>query len=182
MSYEIYPKDNPTGYVFLPAGDLSGTGSTNTTPRVSNLTGSGGIVTMDAGVGLHVPATSYIGFGASLPSTGSIRFSLNAVHMVIRRSDGTNMEILKSDGANNVTLGSFTNGIVGFTIASANTVAIVGAGGVTNMRIGGTTLGFFNTAAVVKQAIAGSRGGNVALANLLTGLAAYGLITDNTVV
>jgi len=45
----------------------------------------------------------------------------------------------------------------------------------------GATLGLFATAPVARQTIAGSRGGNVALANLLTALALYGLVVDNTV-
>jgi hypothetical protein len=41
-------------------------------------------------------------------------------------------------------------------------------------------LGVFNIGPVARQAVAGARGGNVALANLLTALANYGLIIDNT--
>lgn len=46
----------------------------------------------------------------------------------------------------------------------------------------GQKLAFFGGAgsAVVKQSITGSRGGNAALADLITKLAAYGLITDGT--
>jgi hypothetical protein len=44
----------------------------------------------------------------------------------------------------------------------------------------GGTLGFLGTGGVTKQTITGSRGGNVALASLLTALAAHGLITDST--
>jgi hypothetical protein len=43
-----------------------------------------------------------------------------------------------------------------------------------------TGLGFFGTAAIAKPAATGSRGGNAALASLLTQLAALGLITDST--
>lgn len=46
-------------------------------------------------------------------------------------------------------------------------------------RIGGN-VGFNNTAPIAKPNITGSRGGNAALANLLTALANYGLITDGT--
>ncbi len=46
----------------------------------------------------------------------------------------------------------------------------------------GTTLGFYNTAAATKQAVTGSRGGNAALASLLTALATVGLITDSSTV
>lgn len=41
-------------------------------------------------------------------------------------------------------------------------------------------VGFYGTAAVAKPTITGSRGGNAALASLLTALASQGLITDST--
>ncbi len=44
----------------------------------------------------------------------------------------------------------------------------------------GGKLGFYGAAEVVKQDVAGSRGGNAALANLLTALATEGVITDST--
>jgi hypothetical protein len=42
------------------------------------------------------------------------------------------------------------------------------------------TIGFYGGAGAVKPAITGSRGGNAALASLLTQLAALGLITNST--
>lgn len=44
----------------------------------------------------------------------------------------------------------------------------------------GSGLGFYGATAATKQTISGSRGGNAALADLLTKLAALGLITDST--
>jgi len=44
----------------------------------------------------------------------------------------------------------------------------------------GTGLGFFHTAPVTQRTVTGSRGGNAALASLLTALATYGLIINNT--
>lgn len=41
-------------------------------------------------------------------------------------------------------------------------------------------IGFFGTTTALKQTVTGSRGGNAALASLLTALAAYGLITDSS--
>jgi hypothetical protein len=41
-------------------------------------------------------------------------------------------------------------------------------------------LAFFGAAAAVKQTVTGSRGGNAALASLLTKLSTYGLITDSS--
>lgn len=46
----------------------------------------------------------------------------------------------------------------------------------------GVKVGFFGAAAAAKPTITGSRGGNAALASLLVGLAALGLITDSTTV
>ena len=44
----------------------------------------------------------------------------------------------------------------------------------------GSKIGFNNATPIVKPAITGSKGGNVALTNLLTQLANYGLVTDST--
>ena len=44
----------------------------------------------------------------------------------------------------------------------------------------GSNVGFFGTAPAVKPTVTGSRGGNAALADLLTDLAGIGLITDST--
>jgi hypothetical protein len=59
----------------------------------------------------------------------------------------------------------------------------VGIGGATNL--GGpvtisSTCGFNGTAPIAKPTVTGSRGGNAALASLLTALANYGLITDSS--
>lgn len=45
-----------------------------------------------------------------------------------------------------------------------------------------TSVGFNGSTAITKPTITGSRGANAALANLLTQLANYGLITDSTTV
>lgn len=52
--------------------------------------------------------------------------------------------------------------------------------GTTALSVGNAQLGFFATSPTSKATITGSRGGNAALANLLTELAAKGLITDST--
>jgi hypothetical protein len=53
-------------------------------------------------------------------------------------------------------------------------------GGVNVLRIGGGTLGFYNATPVNKQTVTGAKGGNAALASLLTALANAGLITDSS--
>lgn len=49
----------------------------------------------------------------------------------------------------------------------------------TGLKVVGN-VGFYNTAPAAKPTISGSRGGNAALASLLTGLAGLGLITDSS--
>jgi hypothetical protein len=44
----------------------------------------------------------------------------------------------------------------------------------------GSTVGFYNTTPATKQTVTGSRGGNAALASLLTALSTIGLITDSS--
>lgn len=48
-----------------------------------------------------------------------------------------------------------------------------------NFEVAGA-VGFFNTTPASKPTISGSRGGNVALASLITGLVSLGLVTDGT--
>lgn len=53
-------------------------------------------------------------------------------------------------------------------------------GGTTPVKVGGGALGFFDAVPTVKPTITGSKGGNAALASLLSSLAGLGLITDST--
>jgi hypothetical protein len=61
-------------------------------------------------------------------------------------------------------------------------LAINRASGV--VTLGSTTIqgrvGFNNTAPFAKPTITGAKGGNIALASLLTALAGYGLVVDST--
>lgn len=65
------------------------------------------------------------------------------------------------------------------TGAGAGNLAIAAK---TAINLNSPFLGFYNTTASSRQNITGSRGGNAALASLLTALAGYGLIIDNTTV
>jgi hypothetical protein len=44
----------------------------------------------------------------------------------------------------------------------------------------GVKMGFFGTNPIIKPTVTGSRGGNAALASLLTQLAALGLVIDSS--
>ena len=67
---------------------------------------------------------------------------------------------------------------------NAQTGITVRASGTTEIKLAlahqGSTLGFYNTTPTTKPTITGSRGGNAALADLLTKLAGLGLLTDST--
>lgn len=69
----------------------------------------------------------------------------------------------------------------GTTLSAVGDCDLRSSGG-GRIRINGTGIGFNGTAAIAKPTIVGSRLANPALADLLTQLAAYGLITDGTVV
>ena len=67
---------------------------------------------------------------------------------------------------------------------NGQTGVVVRASGTTEIRLAlahqGSTLGFFGATPTTKPTITGSRGGNAALADLLTKLAGLGLLTDST--
>lgn len=63
---------------------------------------------------------------------------------------------------------------------SAATLATSGATTLMRYRVDAPLLGFFSATPVAKPTVTGSRGGNAALASLLTGLAGLGLVTDST--
>lgn len=64
--------------------------------------------------------------------------------------------------------------------SSAESRGSLAAHGVERFRWDDTGLSFFDKAAVAKQTVTGSKGGNAALDSLIDALVAYGLITDTT--
>jgi hypothetical protein len=117
-------------------------------------------------------------FKVSETSTGSEQFRVtvttNAVNFLgtIAGATGTSpgLEARGADANANLRLiGKGTGG-----------PALIDGGGATKISVGTTGIGFYGTAPAAKPAITGSRGGNAALADLLTKLAALGLITDST--
>lgn len=69
---------------------------------------------------------------------------------------------------------------IGVVVQSNNgQVHIAGGGGVV-VNVGNNTLGFYGSAPGARPTVTGSRGGNAALASLLTGLANLGLIINSS--
>lgn len=105
-------------------------------------------------------------------TTGAFRVGRTAVEGGIS-VQGSGTALLASAAAGDVILhnyGATRRVIIGSGVAG-NTAAIIA---------GNNTLGFHGTAPIAKAAVSGSRGGNAALAALLTALANKGLITDST--
>lgn len=79
------------------------------------------------------------------------------------------------------TSGSDTNRSIQLKSAGATgKVKLQCSSGTNQIQIDDTGIGFYGTGTQAKPTITGAKGGNAALASLLTALAAFGLITDNT--
>lgn len=108
----------------------------------------------------------------------------------VRLGNGNGLHLLAGTGtggtyvnALRVVGGTAGNGAVITALGSDTNIMIrtagVGTGG-TQIEPSGGRVGFYGTTPVAKAAITGSRGGNAALASLLSQLATLGLITDST--
>ena len=76
---------------------------------------------------------------------------------------------------------TMTGGATSWTLDAAAIINI-GTIAATSVKIGrsGQSIGFFATAPIAKPTVAGPRGGNIALQNLIAALANLGLISDTT--
>lgn len=119
--------------------------------------------------------SSTVAANTSPPSTGSIRVGndgddgTGSTGVVWKRTTATAREyswFVNSSGI--FTLRDRTGSNNCLTIDTAGALKVI------------NNIGFYNTAPVAKQTVTGSRGGNAALASLLTALATSGLITDSS--
>jgi hypothetical protein len=86
------------------------------------------------------------------------------------RVAGSFIDSLTISSSGNLLIGTSTDGMT-----SGGSLAIT-----KDLAHRGTLAGFYNTTPAAKQTVTGSRGGNAALASLLTALATTGLITDSS--
>jgi hypothetical protein len=104
--------------------------------------------------------------GTTFNTSGLLRFVAAEAHSAT--ATGTKCQVyICANGDTAVALG--------LEIGQDKTIAIPGP-----IAHQGSSLGFFNTSPAAKPTITGSRGGNAALASLLTGGAALGLWTNST--
>lgn len=143
--------------------------------------GSGAITLKKAGGGVVVvnadssnSSLELYGAGANFVRIGNG----NGVHLIAGTGTaGTYVNNIRAVGSTTgnscVLLSEGTDANVAFQVRGK------GTGGVQIEQSGGR-VGFYGTTAAAKGTITGSRGGNAALASLLTQLATHGLITDST--
>lgn len=110
----------------------------------------------------------------------------NMLASVISKAGAVNAVVLDPGTTGNAAIvrpggpAADTNAPMVMRSRGTSSCALQGSDATNKIAVNNTGIGFFATAAVAKQTITGSRGGNAALASLLTGLANYGLITDST--
>lgn len=175
---------------------LTATGAVSLSPANANVvaspTGTGTVTIAPATAG----SINNVSIGAVTPQNGTFK-SL--------QTDGTANVLLGTDATSTDTISRGVNSGVGGGAAQyvrVGGVAVIGIGNKSRLNGGaydGTpyffsnavvefsngarfngNMGFYGAAAVAKPTVTGSRGGNAALASLLTALANFGLLTDSS--
>lgn len=100
-------------------------------------------------------------------------------HYVVLRNGSGIHSMFVSGGSNNFITGSAA-GDAGWKITTGAAAFIVGGSAATLRVTQDNKLGFYAHAVAAQQTVTGSRGGNAALASLLTALAGNGLIVDGS--
>lgn len=170
-------------------GTLGVTGATT----LSSTLGVTGATTLSSTLGVTGATTLTGGISGDTTLTGDLTLQGTGKAYRFRRSgsaldlDATGVDLLISNFSGTAFNGTqrsyFRLSADAQNIQVAGKVEYVDAlYGTTRHVIDGAanTLGFHGSAAVAKQTVTGSRGGNAALADLLTKLATLGLITDST--
>jgi hypothetical protein len=88
--------------------------------------------------------------------------------------------IVQSDSSGNLSSSATVTLSSAIIINGNGTNIQLQVSGNTKFFVDGTTMAFFGHPASTQQTVSGSRGGNAALASLLTALANYGLIVDSS--
>lgn len=147
------------GYLSASAQTIGGAKTFSAAAAFSSTIRATGIVTTGSKFTFEVTGAGdpYWSLGYEQPPSGSVNGFTAGIVQVVYENDGY--------------------GFVWRGSAGTSIMEITGASG--NLRVKGA-VGFNGSAALAKPTITGSRGGNAALASLLTALASYGLITDST--
>lgn len=182
------PNDDPNTYVEFPAADtarvvVGGVNAITCTALASTFASRGIFPAGSAAApGLKLGGTEsglyevggYLGVVASGVLELSLGFGVADFTNRVRVPNGT-VAAPSIAASNNAGAGLFLEGgdVVSIVCGTQRVLR-------TSVVTGAPRMGFYGAAPVVQQNIAGSKGGNAALGNLLTALAVQGLITDST--
>jgi hypothetical protein len=165
----VAPTSGGGGYA-----SLTGPGE-SITPGMLTQLGAFTVTDTDVSHGITLSTTGSTFVATSTNGANSSSVTLNGGTATMT---GTGVVSVTSSGTGSTHIGSAVGVVV-----QAPGVSIIGSGSPAAVEIcrgSGDKLVFFATNGAFQQTIVGSRGGNVALANLLTALQDYGLVLDST--
>lgn len=144
----------------------------------SVVVGTGTSVPTYAGLTVQSGSTDAI----ALTQAGNVRILTNGAGLYIANSGGTSKAMAVLTGSNVATFGTDVAATLQGTTTkvTGTTSAEIQYSGTTRYKVDTTGHSWFGAATAAQQTVTGARGGNVALANLLTALVNYGLIVDST--
>jgi hypothetical protein len=125
----------------------------------------------------------YSEYGARNLFIGSANFNIGlGSHADLETIEANNNEIvINTDNSRATKLRLSSNQVLAGGTAANLILKLLGKGtGGVQVDAAGGRVGFYGTTPVARPSITGSRGGNAALASLITQLASQGLVTDNT--
>lgn len=134
------------------------------------------VATLGNAIGL---ATTGGGGPIQLVSAGAINITANSGAQAFNIDFSTG-NITLSAGSGSTVIDGTGNIVIGTTSTTELILRTANAGSVDIQSNASGMIGFFSTAGSVKRTVTGSRGGNAALASLLTQLAGYGLLIDSS--
>lgn len=130
-----------------------------------------------------VGSDTNIGLSFASKGTGVVTWTTNGTEAFRVRSTGStdSLQVDSASGAGNLSVrGSSTTSDVNILGKGNGGVLLFDGAGNTKFRINTVGVGFYGATPAAKPTVTGSRGGNVALASLITALASLGLVTDSS--
>ena len=130
---------------------------------------------INAACGAEIDGSGNMTFAAAagrVSFVANTQYNAGATTITLNAGGDTTLILDSSTNPETITLDSDISGTKIFVGKSTGMVVLVGGPS--------ASLGFFNATPITKPTVTGSKGGNVALASLITALANLGLLTDST--
>lgn len=162
------------------------TGTTSTGGALSLRSGNGTTVAGDVTIINGVSTNTTFSSTSVTFTMQTVQFTANQTNCIFKQADNTTNSATAATltvRAANATGTTSTGGdliVASGTGTTANGSVKINSGSTTRIQANGTGLGFFNATPIAKPTVTGAKGGNAALASLLTQLVSLGLITDSS--